>query len=137
MAVNLSNNPNYKGQWSRDSATNEEYMQGDIVIYNGIFYEKADDGSAYESPDIESGWSVYGSQATINGVNTVVYGNHVLIDLSEDTVDSSKLLSGATAHDKAGNQITGTVVIQNFYSGTTEPDNSLGSDGDLYFLLES
>lgn len=41
-------------------------------------------------------------------VNKVVYGANVLIDLTEDTVAADKLLSGITAHDKSGAQITGT-----------------------------
>lgn len=39
--------------------------------------------------------------------NKIIFGNEVLIDLTSDTVDTSNLLSGATAHDKAGNIITG------------------------------
>lgn len=38
----------------------------------------------------------------------VIYDGKVLIDLTGDTVDASKLLTGITAHDKAGNAITGT-----------------------------
>lgn len=43
-------------------------------------------------------------------VNKVIYGGSILIDLSEDTVSPDKLLSGFTAHDKTGTQITGTAV---------------------------
>mgnify|MGYP003295134341 CR=1 FL=1 len=32
----------------------------------------------------------------------------VLIDLTSDTVDAAHLIQGYTAHDKAGNKITGT-----------------------------
>lgn len=41
-------------------------------------------------------------------VNKVIYDGDTLIDLSGDTVTASQMLSGATAHDKAGNPITGT-----------------------------
>ncbi len=40
-------------------------------------------------------------------VNKVVYGGNTLIDISGDTVDASKLLTGFTAHDKSGAPITG------------------------------
>ena len=40
-------------------------------------------------------------------VNKVVYAGTTLIDLSQDTVTADTLLSGYTAHDKAGNKITG------------------------------
>ena len=43
-------------------------------------------------------------------VNKVVYGTTVLVDLTSDTVTADKLLQGYTAHDKAGNSITGTMT---------------------------
>lgn len=42
------------------------------------------------------------------GNSKVIYNGKVLIDLTGDTVDPSKLLTGIKAHDKAGNAITGT-----------------------------
>ena len=42
-------------------------------------------------------------------VNKVVYGTTVLVDLTGDTVTADKLLKGATAHDAAGEPITGTM----------------------------
>ena len=46
--------------------------------------------------------------ATNQYVNKVVYGGTTLIDLTADTVTSSALLSGVTAHDKAGAPVTGS-----------------------------
>ena len=43
-------------------------------------------------------------------VNKVVYGNSTIIDLTSDTVTPSTILSGYTAHDKAGSLITGNYV---------------------------
>lgn len=43
--------------------------------------------------------------------NKVIYAGTTLIDLTGDTVDSSTLKSGATAHDSTGKQITGTLTI--------------------------
>lgn len=40
--------------------------------------------------------------------NKVIYNGTVLIDLTADTVTKDKILVGYTAHDKAGNKITGT-----------------------------
>lgn len=45
-------------------------------------------------------------------VNKVVYNGETLIDLTSDTVEAGSLLSGVTAHDKAGNKITGSVVVE-------------------------
>lgn len=42
-------------------------------------------------------------------VNQVIYGGETLIDLTGDTVTPETLLSGTTAHDASGNQITGTM----------------------------
>ena len=41
------------------------------------------------------------------GVSKVIYGNNTLIDLTSDTVTSKTLLTGKTAHNKAGNSVTG------------------------------
>lgn len=42
-------------------------------------------------------------------VNKVIYGSEVLIDLSADTVTASDMVSGVTAHDASGEQITGGI----------------------------
>ena len=42
-------------------------------------------------------------------VNKVVYGTTVLVDLTKDTVTADKLLKGATAHNAAGEPVTGTM----------------------------
>ena len=44
-------------------------------------------------------------------VSKVVYFGDTLIDLTSDTVEPSKLLSGFTAHDKSGAPITGTCTF--------------------------
>lgn len=42
--------------------------------------------------------------------NKVIYGDEVLIDLTADTVTADTLAEGVTAHDAAGNAITGTMA---------------------------
>ena len=44
-------------------------------------------------------------------VNKVVYGHNVLVDLTADTVTPDTMLVGATAHNAAGEKITGTVDL--------------------------
>lgn len=44
-------------------------------------------------------------------VNKVVYDGETLVDLTGDNVSESTLLSGATAHNAAGEAIVGTVVV--------------------------
>ena len=48
---------------------------------------------------------------SIPAYNKVVYGDRVLIDLSQDTVNPASLLSGITAHDKRGYSINGTCTF--------------------------
>lgn len=57
----------------------------------------------------------------------------VKLDLSADTITADNLVSGITAHDASGAPITGTLVVQKYYTGSTAPPASLGNDGDIYF----
>lgn len=43
--------------------------------------------------------------------NKVVYNGETLIDLTQDTVDESKLLAGYTAHAADGRQIVGKAEV--------------------------
>ena len=70
-------------------------------------------------------------------INKVIYGGNALMDLTEDTVSAASLLSGTTAHDKRGEPVTGTLVIQHYYTGSGEPSASLGVDGDIYLEVVS
>lgn len=51
-------------------------------------------------------------------VNKVVLGTEVQLDLTSDTIQASDLRQGITAHNKAGNQITGTAAM--VYNSSTE-----------------
>lgn len=70
-------------------------------------------------------------------INKVDYGNRTLIDISNDTVSANTLLSGATAHDNSGTQISGAVQFITYYTGTAEPSASLGQNGDIYLQTVS
>ena len=69
--------------------------------------------------------------------NKVVYYGETLIDLTSDTVAADKMLSGITAHDKSGAQVTGTLVLQTVRIGTSDPSNSVGNNGDIYIKVAS
>ena len=52
-------------------------------------------------------------------VNKLVVGNEVKFDLTGDTVAPNTLLTGTTAHDKSGAQITGTCTYDSDTSDAT------------------
>ena len=52
-------------------------------------------------------------------VNKLVVGNDVKFDLTGDTVAPNTLLTGTTAHDKSGAQITGTCTYDSDTSDAT------------------
>nr|WP_296029437.1 Ig-like domain-containing protein [uncultured Dorea sp.] len=56
------------------------------------------------------------------GVSKINYGTKTVMDLSKDTVTASKLLKGITAHDKNGDQITGTYEAGTSGGGTDTSD---------------
>ena len=68
-------------------------------------------------------------------VNHVIINGETVVDLRNDTVSADKLLKGATAHDKTGAVITGTLSFATVYTGSGEPSSSLGEEGDLYLDL--
>ena len=54
-----------------------------------------------------------------NYINKLVVGNEVKFDLTGDTVAPNTLLTGTTAHDKSGAQITGTCTYDSDTSDAT------------------
>lgn len=67
-------------------------------------------------------------------VNKVQFGSNVLIDLTSDTVDAAHLATGYTAHSASGAPITGTLSIVTYYTSSSNPTSSQGSDGDIWLV---
>lgn len=65
-------------------------------------------------------------------ISKVVFGGTTLIDLTADTVAAETLVNGTTAHKADGTAVTGSLVIQHYYTGSGTPSASLGVDGDIY-----
>jgi hypothetical protein len=62
-------------------------------------------------------------------INKVIYAGEVLIDLTADTVESSKMLKGYTAHDKSGAVVTGNIeskATQTYTPGTEDQTIAAG-----------
>ena len=69
--------------------------------------------------------------------NKVIYGTTVLVDLTDATATADKIVSGYTAYGASGAKLTGSVVIQHYYTGSSDPASSLGVDGDIYLKTGS
>lgn len=66
-------------------------------------------------------------------VNKVSINGTTVIDLTADTVTPETLSMGVTAHNAAGELITGTHIEPvTYYTGEDEPSSDLGNDGDIY-----
>lgn len=67
-------------------------------------------------------------------VNKVQFGSNVLIDLTSDTVDAAHLATGYTAHSASGAPITGALSFVTYYTSSSIPTSSQGSDGDIWLV---
>ena len=56
-------------------------------------------------------------------------------DVSAVTATAADVVKPKVFIDSAGNQVTGTLVVQTYYRGPDEPGADLGVDGDLYFVM--
>lgn len=65
-------------------------------------------------------------------ISKVVYGGNTLIDLTSDTVAAAYLLSGYTAHDKSGAQITGSCSYDADTSDATANASEILSGASAY-----
>lgn len=52
-------------------------------------------------------------------------------DTTDATAGSGQILSGYSAYTN-GAKVSGSVVIQHYYTGSAAPSSSLGADGDIY-----
>lgn len=65
-------------------------------------------------------------QVTVNAIPS----NYV--DTSSATATATDILSGATAFVN-GSLVTGSLVVNSYYTGSGAPSSSLGNNGDIYF----
>ena len=64
--------------------------------------------------------------------NKIIYGSEVLIDLTGDTAMAADILSGKKAHNRTGNQITGTCTYDADTSDATATSNEILSGRTAY-----
>lgn len=73
-------------------------------------------------------------------VSKVIYGNETLIDLTNDTVSSSNLLAGATAHGANGEPITGSVTTHEYTAGAgidIDEDDVISTDTRIIDITQA
>lgn len=58
-----------------------------------------------------------------------------LVDLTADTVDAANLAAGYTAHGASGAPVTGTLAFSRYYTSSSAPTSSQGSDGDVWLVV--
>ena len=56
-------------------------------------------------------------------------------DVSAVTATAADVISGKVFVDAQGNPVTGTLVVQTYYTGADEPGADLGVDNDIYFVM--
>jgi len=71
--------------------------------------------------NIKSGTSIFG-----------VTGSYSGLDTSDATAVATDIVSGKTAYVD-GRKVEGSLVIQRYYTGSSVPSSSLGTNGDIYF----
>ena len=82
-------------------------------------------------------YNVKTSAQTI-AAGTYLTGKQTISAVTTSNLSASNIVSGVTikvgdsSDDDCVASVTGNVVLQNYYTGSSAPSSSLGSNGDLY-----
>ena len=75
------------------------------------------------------------SGTKLDGLSALIDDISLGVDTNDATATSSDVVSGKTFYS-GGEKRTGTLVVQTYYYGASNPTDSLGVNGDLYFKME-
>ena len=79
----------------------------------------------------KSSQTAVAAQRYTTGAITVAAIPAEYITTTDATATQSDIISGQTAYVK-GNKVTGNLVVQKYYTGSSAPSSTLGNDGDIY-----
>lgn len=64
--------------------------------------------------------------------NKVVVNGNAIIDITDTTAVAANVENGRYFYTADGAKTPGSLVIQDYYTGSSAPSSSLGNDGDIY-----
>lgn len=65
-------------------------------------------------------------------INKVVYGQNTVMDITDTTAVSTDVANGKYFYLANGQKVMGNLSFVTYYTGSSTPASSLGSNGDIY-----
>ena len=106
-----------------------------MAIYKVVDADQLDADMTALANTIRTKGGTSGKLAWPAGYQSAVLAIETGKDVSAVTATAADVISGKVFVDSAGNQVTGTLVVQTYYYGADEPSADLGVDGDICFVM--